>query len=202
MQVLLFEMEPREGHEGHYFKHVEKLRPLLADHDGLLFIDRFKSLSRPNIILSHSLWKDEAALTKWRTDGTHHQSQSAGRYQHFADYRIRISHALEAHNHDQAPTLWSHDGSYRLNDTSNKKLLVVTASKGQPYKGSGEAFASVNTEGNYLTIETATATKRAEELTQMAKQDSSVTRVIMCSVSRDYGMFDRTEAPQYFKPVD
>ncbi|MEP3524773.1 MAG: antibiotic biosynthesis monooxygenase family protein [Hyphomicrobiales bacterium] len=202
MQVLLFEMEPRDGHEAHYFSHVEKLRPLLAKHEGLLFIDRFKSLSRPKIILSHSLWKDEAAISKWRTDATHHQSQAAGRYQHFVDYRIRISHALEVDNRDENPSTWSAEGSYRSADAADTRLLVITASKGEPYKGSGELFTSVNHQDTYLTIKTAASTQEATRLAQAAKQDTSVTRVIISNVSRDYGMFDRDEAPQYFKPAN
>lgn len=202
MQVLLFEMEPREGHEAHYFKHVERLRPLLDKQDGLIFIDRFKSMSRPSIILSHSLWKDEASITKWRTDAMHHQSQSAGRYQHFVDYRIRISHALEVDNRDDKPNTWSHDGSYRSADDTDTRLLVLTTSKGQPFEGSGEAFASLNIEDTYLTIGTAATAQEADDLAMTAKQDAKVTRVIVSTVSRDYSMFDRAEAPQYFKPVD
>ena len=200
MQVLLFEMEPRDGHEAHYFKHVEKLRPLLADHAGLLFIDRFKSVLRPKIILSHSLWKDEAAISKWRTDAMHHQSQSAGRNQHFVDYRIRISHALEVDNRDGNPIISSGEGSYRSLDAANTRLLVIITSKGEPYRESGELFASVNHEDTYLTIEAVASTQEATRLAQAAKEDTNVTRVIISSVSRDYGMFDRNEAPQYFKP--
>ena len=90
MQALLFEMKPRDGHEDHYFRHAERLRPFLLQQEGLIFIERFKALAQPGVILSHSLWRDEASIAKWRTDQEHHKSQTAGRLQHFEDYRIPL----------------------------------------------------------------------------------------------------------------
>ena len=103
MHTLLFEVQPRAGHEDHYFAHATRLRPLLDAHPGLLFIDRFKSLVRPNIILSHSHWQDEASLARWRTDAQHRRSQAAGRNQHFEDYRIRISRVVTHYVRGEPP---------------------------------------------------------------------------------------------------
>jgi len=201
MQVLLFEMKPRAGHEEHYFRHVDKLRPLLLKQEGLLFIDRFKSLSRAGVILSHSLWRDEAAIAKWRTDSEHHRSQAAGRTKHFEDYRIRISHALEAHESGKQPEQWSHSGSYRAATQNDSRLLVITASTGEAYHGSGEIFLSVNIDKSFLSVESASSTTQAQQMVATAKQNPAVSRVILSSVSRDYGMYDRSEAPQYFAPM-
>jgi heme-degrading monooxygenase HmoA len=91
MYALFFEVRPKPGHLPHYFEHVDRLRPALARHQGLLFLDRYRSLSDEAVLLSHQHWRDEAAILAWRRDSLHLQSQQAGRYAHFADYRIRVA---------------------------------------------------------------------------------------------------------------
>ena len=59
MHALLFEVEPRPGHGDHYFEHAARLRPIVDAEPGMLFIDRYQSLARAGVILSHSLWQDE-----------------------------------------------------------------------------------------------------------------------------------------------
>ena len=68
MRALLFEVLPRPDHEGHYFDRAAELKQVLERHAGLLFLDRYRSQSRPGLILSHSLWQDEEALVAWRRD--------------------------------------------------------------------------------------------------------------------------------------
>jgi len=93
MLALFFEVNPRsDGGWDRYLAIAAGLRPLLAEQEGMLFIDRYKSLLRPSTILSHSLWLDEAALAAWRSHGLHHCAQSEGRQQVFDDYRLRIAH--------------------------------------------------------------------------------------------------------------
>ena len=90
MHALFFDMQPKAGHMPHYFEHVDRLRPLLAAHEGLLYLERFRPLDRPDAILSHQHWAGEAAIRAWRCDGTHRASQAAGRSIHFEAYRIRV----------------------------------------------------------------------------------------------------------------
>lgn len=198
MQALLFEVEPRAGHEDHYFSHTAALRPLLAEHEGLLFLDRFKSLSRPGIILSHSHWRDEAALAKWRTDAKHQRSQTAGRNQHFKDYRIRISHVLMNHARGTGIVEWTHDGGYRDPGTQPPRLLTIIAAEGAAFPDAGEVFRSVNFEDAYLSVGTVETEEAGTSRITRASQADNVTNAMLASVSRDYGMFDRAEAPQYF----
>lgn len=198
MHALLFEMEPRSGHEGHYFKHAEALRPLLAHHAGLLFIERFKSISRPNVILSHSHWRDEASLAKWRSDPDHHRSQAAGRNKHFKDYRLRISHVLKMVRQDAEPKVWTADGAYADVDAIPARFLTIVASKGDPADLGGECFHSVTVEGNFLCVTGVNTRDHGEEIIAEAMTRPHATSAMMGLVSRDYGMFERTEAPQYF----
>ena len=202
MHALLFEMEPRSGHEGHYFKHAEALRPLLAQHAGLLFIERFKSISRPNVILSHSHWRDEASLAKWRSDPNHHRSQAAGRNKHFKDYRLRISHVLKLSRKDTESLVWTTDGAYSDTDAITPRFLAIVASKGEPVDLGGENFHSVTIDGNYLCLVDATSHDHGEELIAEAAAHPNVSSAMLTLISRDYGMFERGEAPQYFPAAE
>ena len=62
MLALLFEVTPKPDGTQRYLDIAGRLKPALEKHDGFLFIDRYRSLSRPDTILSHSLWRDEASL--------------------------------------------------------------------------------------------------------------------------------------------
>ncbi|MGP1256461.1 MAG: antibiotic biosynthesis monooxygenase family protein [Kiloniellales bacterium] len=198
MHALLFEMEPRSGHEDHYFEHAEALRPLLAQHAGLLFIERFKSISRPKVILSHSHWRDEASLAKWRSDPDHHRSQAAGRNKHFKDYRLRISHVLKMMRQDAVPESWTADGAYSNVDAIPARFLTIAASKGDPVDLRGERFHSVTVDGNFLCVTDANSRDHGEEIIAEAMTKPHATSAMLALVSRDYGMFERAEAPQYF----
>ena len=95
MHGLFFEMRPKPGHMAHYFAHVDRLKPVLARHHGMVFLDRYRPLDDAEALLSHQLWADEAAIAAWRADPTHRASQAAGRRVHFEDYRIRVGPALD-----------------------------------------------------------------------------------------------------------
>ncbi|WP_299681053.1 antibiotic biosynthesis monooxygenase [uncultured Roseobacter sp.] len=201
MHALLFEMEPRSGHEAHYFRHADALRPLLAEHKGLLFIERFKSLSRPNVILSHSHWRDEASLSKWRSDPKHHSSQAAGRNKHFQDYRIRISHVLAMARPGVATETWTIEGAYADVEAIAPRYLTIIASTAEPVTEMGEAFRSVTIEESYLSVADAVSCDCGRSTLATALENPSITSAMLALVSRDYGMFERTEAPQYFPPA-
>lgn len=198
MHALLFEMEPRSGHEDHYFKHAEALRPLLAQHAGLLFIERFKSIERPTVILSHSHWRDEASLAKWRSDPDHHRSQAAGRNQHFKDYRLRISHILKMARQDAEPVSWTADGAYADVEAIPARFLTIVASKSDLLDTGGECFQSVTVDGSFLCVTDASSRNHGEEIIAEAMTKPHTTSAMLALVSRDYGMFERAEAPQYF----
>lgn len=94
MIAVIFEVEPADGQRVRYLDIAAELRPLLDDIDGFLSIERFESLSRPGRILSLSFWRDEAAVTRWRTMEEHRLAQDAGRATVFRDYRLRIASVI------------------------------------------------------------------------------------------------------------
>src|SRR5262249_50809581 len=70
--------------------------PQLEQIDGFLSVERFRNVKQPGWLLSLSLWRDEAALVRWREHGEHHAVQTAGRESIFHDYRIRVARMGEA----------------------------------------------------------------------------------------------------------
>jgi heme-degrading monooxygenase HmoA len=44
--------------------------------------------------LSLSFWRDEQAVTAWRTQGYHREGQVRGRAGIFTDYRLRVASVL------------------------------------------------------------------------------------------------------------
>ena len=91
MLAVIFEVTPTATGEAGYLAAAAALKPLLADIDGFLGIERFASLSQPGKILSLSFWRDEAAIAQWRQLEAHSVAQQQGRQQLFADYRLRVA---------------------------------------------------------------------------------------------------------------
>jgi heme-degrading monooxygenase HmoA len=106
MIAVIFEVVPREGHTDAYFELAAGLRQQLEAIDGFVSVERFRSLTQPDKLLSLSFWRDEAAVQRWRELQAHRAAQRAGRQQHFADYRLRVAHVLRdygLHEREQAP---------------------------------------------------------------------------------------------------
>jgi len=98
--AVIFEVTPRADRSDAYFDLAAKLRSQLEQVDGFLSVERFESLSRPGKFLSLSFWRDEDAVTRWRSLGTHRQAQIAGRAEIFADYRLRVASVIRDYGMD------------------------------------------------------------------------------------------------------
>ena len=106
MIAVIFDVWPASGEREHYLDIAADLRPLLNDIDGFISVERFESLGEPGKILSLSIWRDEAAVTKWREVEQHRRTQQAGRAEIFEDYRLRVAEVLRDYgmnDRDQAP---------------------------------------------------------------------------------------------------
>ena len=44
--------------------------------------------------LSHSTWRDEKSVVRWRTVGKHHDTQQRGRDEVFQDYHLRVGESV------------------------------------------------------------------------------------------------------------
>jgi len=91
MIAVIFEAQPHPLRQSDYLDAAERLRPLLAQIDGFVSIERFQSLGQPGKLLSLSFWRDEDAVLQWRNLELHRQVQEAGRRSIFADYRLRVA---------------------------------------------------------------------------------------------------------------
>jgi heme-degrading monooxygenase HmoA len=91
MMAVIFEVTPAPGQRGAYLDAAAALKPLLAQIDGFISIERFESLATPGKLLSLSFWRDEEAVARWRQQEAHRNTQAAGRDHVFADYRLRVA---------------------------------------------------------------------------------------------------------------
>jgi heme-degrading monooxygenase HmoA len=187
MQALFFNVLPKPGHMPHYFEHVARLKPVLARHRGLVFLDRYRPLDEPEALLSHQLWADEAAIAAWRADPEHRAAQAAGRRVHFQDYRIRVGEQLMHLTQGALPDLPELAGPDRL---------VVAAYGRAPVARPGmRGFESVNIPGRFISLlaaDTVAAALGAAVLAQAAGADD----VRVFRIVRDYTLADRAEAPR------
>ena len=203
MLALFFEVCPRsDGGWDRYLAIAAGLRPHLAEQEGMLFIDRYRSLLRPGTILSHSLWRDEAALAAWRSHGIHHCAQSQGRQEVFDDYRLRIAYVTHTAEPSQDELLSPVRSTYRDRAAGPVRIMVVAQECGELAVGCAppsDAFESLNRDGERLWLFDAAGGAEASALARDLRIGGLTARV--CEVERDYGMFDHTEAPQYHPPV-
>jgi heme-degrading monooxygenase HmoA len=106
MIAVIFEAEPYADQRDAYLGIAADLRPLLAEIDGFISIERFESLSQPGRLLSLSFWRDEVAIKQWRNIEAHRVAQAKGRAKVFRDYRLRIASVVRDYGmgeRDQAP---------------------------------------------------------------------------------------------------
>ncbi len=90
MIAVLFEAKADLAHQARYLQLAAELKPLLADIDGFIDIERFQSLTTEGKILSLSWWRDDEAIRSWKQNVFHQAAQAEGRESIFSFYRIRV----------------------------------------------------------------------------------------------------------------
>ena len=106
MIAVIFEVFPKEENKQEYLDIAAKLKPMLANFDGFISIERFASLQDTNKILSLSFWKDEESIEKWRNDIMHRKGQASGLQHIFSNYRIRVGNIVRDYSltdRDESP---------------------------------------------------------------------------------------------------
>jgi heme-degrading monooxygenase HmoA len=97
MIAVLFEAKAEPAHQARYLQLAAELKPLLADIDGFIDIERFQSLTTDGKILSLSWWRDEEAVRRWKQN-VFHQAAQAGAGSIFAFYRIRVAQVVREYS--------------------------------------------------------------------------------------------------------
>ncbi len=106
MIAVIFEVSIADGKKQEYLDLAGQLKPLLAEIDGFISIERFSSLTDEGKLLSLSFWRDEEAIQAWRNLESHRLAQKQGRSGVFADYRLRVANVCRDYNmleREQAP---------------------------------------------------------------------------------------------------
>jgi heme-degrading monooxygenase HmoA len=216
MFSVIFEVHPKAGQWDNYFGNAKMLRPELEKVDGFVDNIRYRSLTREGWLLSLSGWRDEKAVVRWRTKMRHHEAQEQGRTEIFSDYHLRVGQVtLDTRLPAGCELL-----EQRLDETEAGGTTVTVITAGRPKQWSEtsnaadcseflglnphadgiltwDVFEAVLTPGDLILMMSwrdRTAAEGFEDAVDLA-EDARLRRV---RIIRDYGMFDRREAPQYY----
>jgi heme-degrading monooxygenase HmoA len=191
MFAVIFEVNPRPEAWDAYLGHAAVLRPELLAIDGFIANERYANLGRPGWLVSLSIWRDEKALIRWRTHALHHEIQGKGRSDVFADYHLRVGEIVADSALDSVPPRQRFDAT----EVGVAKAVTLTEQPLEPGSAvpDGELFDSITRPGNGLWLRGWPDIASAEAGIAGAAGRHRIVQVI-----RDYGMFARAEAPQYF----
>jgi heme-degrading monooxygenase HmoA len=220
MFSVIFEVLPNEGRKDEYLDLAKHLKPILEKIDGFVDNERFESKLKPGWVLSHSTWRDEKSVVRWRTEGEHHVVQGKGRVEIFADYHLRVGDVTaDTAPPEEAPIL-----ERRFDETEVGNAKIVTLTEITPEKGASlaaqpdllpahlgldlshgiaehDVYASIYNAGKLALLvawKDANAGKAwsPQKIAGIEKLRHRKVRVV-----RDYGRFDRREAPQFYPDV-
>ncbi|WP_250490870.1 antibiotic biosynthesis monooxygenase [Caballeronia sp. INML2] len=220
MFSAMLEVNPVPDQFDAYLGMAKMLRPELEKIDGFIDNTRYASLTRAGWLLSLSSWRDEKSLVRWRTTTKHHKIQQAARDRVFSDYRLRIGQIVADTRVPEGHAL----SEQRLDatETGVGKAVTLLEAKRSPdwLKEAGaqgvakslgldtdaysllawDAFDALLEPGNVIIVATWPDQAAADAFEHNANLPDDV-RVRNIRVIREYGMFDRREAPQYFEEV-
>ena len=217
MFSVIFEVHPRTEQWDSYIGIAKMLRPELEKVDGFVDNIRYRSLTREGWILSLSNWRDEKAVVRWRTRMRHHEAQERGRKEIFLNYHLRVGqltkdtnipegYELQEQRLDETEvgegtTMILIDGKRTSEWVKNTSAEDVARWLGLPSKAEAlvrwDVFDAVLTPGDIILLMSWRDQLEAEafEKTVPLQETARLRRV---RVVRDYGMYDRREAPQYY----
>ncbi|MBU6462492.1 MAG: antibiotic biosynthesis monooxygenase [Bradyrhizobium sp.] len=221
MFSVIFEVHPKPEQWDAYFGNAKMLRPELEQVDGFVDNIRYKSLTREGWILSLSGWRDEKSVVRWRTAQRHRMAQEKGRSEILLDYHLRVGQitrdthipagqAIEEQRLDETEvgegtTVTLIDAKWPQASGAAADAPGVSRYLGLDAKAAGlvgwDVFDAVLTPGKLMLL---MSWKTKENADAFARSATLVPngRMRQVRVVRDYGMFDRREAPQYYPAVE
>jgi heme-degrading monooxygenase HmoA len=219
MFSVIFEVHPKSDQWDAYLGYAKLLRPELERVEGFVDNIRYRSLTREGWLVSLSGWRDEKALVRWRTKAGHHDIQEKGRAQIFQDYHLRVGQvtrdtglpdgqALPEQRLDETET---GTPAVTLIDAQRPADWVATSSPEEVAEWLGlapeaaglagwDVFDAVLTPGDIILLMSWRDQGAAEAFEAGAALPNGA-RLRRVRIVRDYGMFDRREAPQYYPDV-
>lgn len=214
MFAVIFEVQPKQERFDEYLELAKGLKPKLEAIDGFIDNERFKSLRDGRRLVSLSTWRDEKAVIRWRTEGEHHGVQEKGRFEVFEDYHLRVGEIF-------ADTKIPAAKQQRFDETEIGDAKVVSLTEVEPKQKddiSGnslavelglernglvaqEVFESIYVPGKLLLLTSWRDAKAAEAFAPKMPPGAKSLRHRSVRIIRDYGMFERREAPQFYPEV-
>jgi heme-degrading monooxygenase HmoA len=219
---VIFEVCPKTEAWDAYLGEAKMLRPELERMPGFVDNIRYKSLTRDGWILSLSGWRDEKSVVRWRTHSRHHEVQGQGRSEILADYHLRVGEITEDTVLPPGCVL----REQRLDETETGEgtaITLITATRDpdriaatspeaiaeelgfDPYSSGDciacDVFDAVLTPGDLILLTSWRSQAAAEAFGTLSPMPDDA-RFRRVRVVRDYGMFDRREAPQYYPDAD
>jgi heme-degrading monooxygenase HmoA len=222
MFAVIFVVQPKKERWNDYLDLAKYLKPKLEAVDGFIDNERFESKRTQGRVLSLSTWRDEKAVVRWRTQGEHHGVQEKGRFEIFEDYHLRVGEII----HDTEPPAGLTVEEMRLDGTETGKAQVATITELTPKAESdiagtadmsqarlgleahldglvdAEVFASIYNPGKLLLLGLWRDADAAASWKPIQPAAAGKVRHRQVRILRDYGMFDRREAPQYYGAVE
>jgi heme-degrading monooxygenase HmoA len=221
MFSVIFEVHPKKERFDLYLALAKDLKPILEGIDGFVDNERFESARRPGWVLSHSTWRDEKSVVRWRTVAKHHETQQRGRDDVFQDYHLRVGEVvLDTAPPDGLPLL-----EQRLDETEVSAGKFATLTEVLPARtGPGslapsefadrlsldrrhpalidyDVFSSIYNAGKLALLATWRDRSSAEQFEPQLLTQADTVRHRVVRIVRDYGMFDRRESPQYYPDI-
>jgi heme-degrading monooxygenase HmoA len=221
MFSVIFEVNRKKEHLDEYLDLAGHLNPILQTIDGFVDNERFESQSRPGWLLSHSTWRDEKSVIRWRHESEHHKVQQKGRFQIFQDYHLRVGDVtFDTDAPKEAPI---HE--MRFDETEIGEAKYATFTEITPKTDAAlacqidlvpahleldlnseslvahDVFSSIVTEGKLALLCAWRTGPAAKSWRPKTFKGVETLRHRVVRVVRDYGMYDRREAPQYYQDV-
>jgi heme-degrading monooxygenase HmoA len=213
MFVVIFEVQPKKERWDDYLALAKQLKPKLEAIDGFIDNERFGSMRTEGRLLSLSTWRDEKAVVRWRTQGEHHGVQEKGRFEVFQDYHLRVGEVTA----DTEPPKGLAVEQKRFDETEIGAAKSVTITEVTPSDGASphvpaalgldssrgslvdnELFESIYNAGKFLLLASWRDARGAGAWTPVPTAPTQPLRHRQVRIIRDYGMFDRREAPQFY----
>ncbi|WP_424630450.1 antibiotic biosynthesis monooxygenase family protein [Bradyrhizobium sp. SYSU BS000235] len=220
MFAVLFEVHPKQGQTDTYLGYAKMLRPEVEKIDGFIDNVRYRSLTRDGWLLAMSGWRDEKAMVRWRVHARHHAVQDKGRTDVFSDYHLRIGEITD----DTRPPQGHSVQEQRLDETQVGDATTVTlidvarppewvkatnapeiaTALGLELGAEGlvawDVFEAVLTPGDVILLLSWRTKEHADAFEKRVALPEGARRRRV-RIVRDYGQFDRREAPQYYPDV-
>jgi heme-degrading monooxygenase HmoA len=222
MFAVIFLVQPKQERWNDYLELAKYLKPRLEAVDGFIDNERFASKRAQGRLLSLSTWRDEKAVVRWRTQGEHHDVQQKGRFEIFEDYHLRVGEIT----HDTEPPAGLTIKEKRLDETAVGDAKVATIAELTPKETCDlaaiadtlpaelgldahrdrlvgtEVFESIYAPGKLLLLGLWRGAGAASRWKPAHPAAAAMVRHRQVRIIRDYGMFDRREAPQYYRAVE